>query len=157
MYPNSIYLKKNFFTYNILFALFAPHYQFYFSNQLNQNWKIFWRKSICTLLLNWWFTHFLFLLSSIIKIQNERKQSFLWMILEFIYFSGFDPWRVVKNRKQLFMLREAEIKHARIAMLAAVGWPASELCHYTFAKMFGMYRTCAKNKIFLFFFTVYIL
>ena len=53
--------------------------------------------------------------------------------------SGFDPWRVVKNRKQLFMLREAEIKHARIAMLAAVGWPASELCHYTFAKMFGTY------------------
>ena len=37
------------------------------------------------------------------------------------------------------MLREAEIKHARIAMLAAVGWPASELCHYTFAKMFGTY------------------
>jgi hypothetical protein len=50
---------------------------------------------------------------------------------------GFDPLGIVKTKKQLFALREAEIKHARIAMLAAIGWPSSELCHYTLAKMFG--------------------
>jgi hypothetical protein len=50
---------------------------------------------------------------------------------------GFDPLGIVKNQKQLFFLREAEIKHARIAMLAAIGWPASELYHYTIAEFFG--------------------
>ena len=50
---------------------------------------------------------------------------------------GFDPLGIVKSKEQLFLLREAEIKHARIAMLAAIGWPVSELCHYTIAKIFG--------------------
>jgi Chlorophyll A-B binding protein len=50
---------------------------------------------------------------------------------------GFDPLGIVKSKEQLFILREAEIKHARIAMLAAIGWPVSELCHYTLAKIFG--------------------
>jgi hypothetical protein len=36
-----------------------------------------------------------------------------------------------------FDLREAEIKHGRIAMLAAVGWPSSELYHYTLAEATG--------------------
>jgi len=40
---------------------------------------------------------------------------------------GFDPLRLAKNREELFYFREAEIKHARLAMLAAVGWPLSEL------------------------------
>jgi hypothetical protein len=31
-------------------------------------------------------------------------------------------------------MREAEIKHARLAMLAAAGWPLSELWHKNFAK-----------------------
>ena len=30
----------------------------------------------------------------------------------------------------------------RIAMLAAVGWPASELFHYSVAKLFGKYCLC---------------
>ena len=35
-------------------------------------------------------------------------------------------------------MREAEIKHARLAMLAAVGWPLSELWHKNIAEMFGL-------------------
>lgn len=30
---------------------------------------------------------------------------------------GFDPWRIAKSKKELFALREAEVKHARLAML----------------------------------------
>lgn len=40
---------------------------------------------------------------------------------------GFDPFNFATNREQLLYYREAEIKHARLAMLAAVGWPISEL------------------------------
>ncbi len=40
---------------------------------------------------------------------------------------GFDPLGFAKNADILLEYREAEIKHSRLAMLAAVGWPASEL------------------------------
>jgi hypothetical protein len=40
---------------------------------------------------------------------------------------GFDPLNFAKDEKLLMNMREAEIKHARIAMLAAAGWPLSEL------------------------------
>lgn len=40
---------------------------------------------------------------------------------------GFDPLNFAKDKKWLMNMREAEIKHARIAMLAAAGWPVSEL------------------------------
>jgi len=40
---------------------------------------------------------------------------------------GFDPFNFATNREQLLYYREAEVKHARLAMLAAVGWPISEL------------------------------
>ena len=43
--------------------------------------------------------------------------------------AGFDPLGLAKDRVSLFEFREAEIKHARLAMLAAVGWPISELYH----------------------------
>ena len=36
--------------------------------------------------------------------------------------AGFDPLNFAQNSKRLFVLREAEMKHARLAMLAAVGW-----------------------------------
>jgi hypothetical protein len=35
-------------------------------------------------------------------------------------------------------MREAEIKHGRLAMLAAVGWPISELWHKNIAGVFGL-------------------
>ena len=52
--------------------------------------------------------------------------------------AGFDPLGIVKTREQLFFYREAEIKHARIAMLAALGWPLSELYHYQLSQAFQM-------------------
>jgi hypothetical protein len=35
---------------------------------------------------------------------------------------GFDPLGFAKNTDDLMKYREAEIKHARLAMLAAAGW-----------------------------------
>jgi len=40
---------------------------------------------------------------------------------------GFDPLGFVKSESDLMNYREAEIKHARLAMLAAAGWPLSEI------------------------------
>jgi Chlorophyll A-B binding protein len=40
---------------------------------------------------------------------------------------GFDPFGFAKSKADLINYREAEIKHARLAMLAAAGWPLSEL------------------------------
>ena len=40
---------------------------------------------------------------------------------------GFDPLGFTKSRSDLMTCREAEIKHARLAMLAAAGWPLSEV------------------------------
>lgn len=39
----------------------------------------------------------------------------------------FDPFNFSQNKQDLKLYREAEIKHARLAMLAAIGWPVSEL------------------------------
>ena len=35
---------------------------------------------------------------------------------------GFDPLGFIKSEKTLYWMREAEVKHARLAMLGAVGW-----------------------------------
>ena len=40
---------------------------------------------------------------------------------------GFDPFNFASTEQSLLWQRQAEVKHARIAMLAAVGWPLSEL------------------------------
>jgi len=40
---------------------------------------------------------------------------------------GFDPIGFVKSEEDLMNYREAEIKHGRLAMLAAAGWPLSEV------------------------------
>ena len=41
---------------------------------------------------------------------------------------GFDPFNFSSSSpEQLTYYREAEVKHARLAMLAAIGWPSSEL------------------------------
>jgi hypothetical protein len=50
---------------------------------------------------------------------------------------GFDPLGFARNKDELYLLREAEIKHSRIAMLAALGWPTSELYHYSISSYFG--------------------
>mmetsp|Transcript_11763 Transcript_11763/g.24777 ORF Transcript_11763/g.24777 Transcript_11763/m.24777 type:complete len:227 (-) Transcript_11763:508-1188(-) len=51
---------------------------------------------------------------------------------------GFDPLNLAKNREQLVYMREAEVKHARLAMLAAAGWPTSELFDKPLAADFNM-------------------
>lgn len=51
---------------------------------------------------------------------------------------GFDPLGFAKNKDDLIKYREAEIKHARLAMLAAAGWPLSELFDTKLAGWLGM-------------------
>lgn len=51
--------------------------------------------------------------------------------------AGFDPMGFAKSKEQLWRFREAEIKHARLAMLAAVGWPVSELMDRSIADFFN--------------------
>jgi hypothetical protein len=51
---------------------------------------------------------------------------------------GFDPAGFAASQKDLNNYREAEIKHARLAMLAAAGWPLSELFDAKIAKVLGM-------------------
>jgi hypothetical protein len=40
---------------------------------------------------------------------------------------GFDPLGLADSNEKLAIYREAELKHGRLAMLAAAGWPISEL------------------------------
>ena len=40
---------------------------------------------------------------------------------------GFDPFNCATSESVLKNYREAELKHGRLAMLAAAGWPVSEL------------------------------
>ena len=41
-------------------------------------------------------------------------------------------------QRKVRWMREAEIKHARLAMLAAAGWPMAELLDGPFSKLFGL-------------------
>merc|ERR1719269_161845 len=43
---------------------------------------------------------------------------------------NFDPLMIADNSDKLAWYREAEIKHARLAMLAAFGWPVSEITNF---------------------------
>jgi len=51
---------------------------------------------------------------------------------------GFDPLGFADSYETLNRLREAEIKHGRLAMLAAAGWPLSELWDAKIAQFVGM-------------------
>jgi len=52
---------------------------------------------------------------------------------------GFDPFSFAGNDKEsLTYMREAEIKHGRLAMLAAAGWPIAELWDSKIAAAFGL-------------------
>lgn len=54
---------------------------------------------------------------------------------------GFDPLGFVKSEQDLIRYREAEVKHARLGMLAAAGWPLSELLQKKFAFIVNMAPT----------------
>jgi len=43
-----------------------------------------------------------------------------------------------ERKRKLAWMREAEIKHSRLAMLAAAGWPLSELLDGPLSKLFGL-------------------
>jgi len=43
---------------------------------------------------------------------------------------GFDPMQLADSPDKLAWYREAEVKHARLAMLAAFGWPVSEVTNF---------------------------
>merc|ERR1719311_168418 len=43
---------------------------------------------------------------------------------------NFDPLMIADNSEKLAWYREAEVKHARLAMLAAFGWPVSEVLNF---------------------------
>ena len=51
---------------------------------------------------------------------------------------GFDPLGFAKSEADLMNYREAEVKHARLAMLAAAGWPLSEVFDKKIAEVMGM-------------------
>jgi len=51
---------------------------------------------------------------------------------------GFDPLNFAQDEMMLMSMREAEIKHARLAMLAAAGWPLSELWDRSLAETFNL-------------------
>jgi len=59
--------------------------------------------------------------------------------------AGFDPFGFAKSKNALYWMREAEIRHSRLAMLAAVGWPISELYHKEIAQVFGLSSILASN------------
>jgi len=50
---------------------------------------------------------------------------------------GFDPFNLGGSNRIVWM-RDAEVKHARLAMLAAAGWPLSELWHKQIASAIGL-------------------
>eukprot|EP00285_Hemiselmis_virescens_P013502 CAMPEP_0173391686 /NCGR_PEP_ID=MMETSP1356-20130122/18526_1 /TAXON_ID=77927 ORGANISM="Hemiselmis virescens, Strain PCC157" /NCGR_SAMPLE_ID=MMETSP1356 /ASSEMBLY_ACC=CAM_ASM_000847 /LENGTH=329 /DNA_ID=CAMNT_0014349357 /DNA_START=58 /DNA_END=1043 /DNA_ORIENTATION=+ len=50
---------------------------------------------------------------------------------------GFDPLGFASRGDLLLQYREAELKHARLAMLAAVGWASSELLHPKLVALIG--------------------
>jgi len=51
---------------------------------------------------------------------------------------GFDPYGFAKTEAELLNYREAELKHGRLAMLAAAGWPLSEVLDKKIAGLFGL-------------------
>jgi len=61
--------------------------------------------------------------------------------------AGFDPCGFVKTREDLFLYREAEIKHSRIAMLGSLGFPISELYHQVLSKNLGLPNLLQDGKV----------
>ena len=53
-------------------------------------------------------------------------------------FARLRPTQIADSPKKLAWFREAEIRHARLAMLAAVGWPLSELFDGPLASSLGV-------------------
>lgn len=59
--------------------------------------------------------------------------------------SGFDPLGLVNSKVELYNYREAEIKHCRLAMLGAAGWPLAELWDTRLAELAGLPSIIEEN------------
>jgi len=58
---------------------------------------------------------------------------------------GFDPFGLADSKVSLYSFREAEVKHARLAMLAAAGWPLAELWDTSLANVLGLRPIIEEN------------
>lgn len=58
---------------------------------------------------------------------------------------GFDPFNFASDANALQWQRKAEMKHARLAMLATAGWFAAELFHTNIANKLGLAPLLASN------------
>merc|ERR1719454_372051 len=59
---------------------------------------------------------------------------------------GFDPLGLGKDKQTILNYRAAEIKHARLAMLAAAGWPLGEVFDKPLADTFGVSSPLVENN-----------
>jgi hypothetical protein len=60
---------------------------------------------------------------------------------------GFDPLNLATNQQDLNLYREAEIRHSRLAMLAVVGWPLSELWQSSIASKLDLPSLIRPNDL----------
>eukprot|EP00622_Pseudochattonella_farcimen_P001495 FR736208.1.p1 GENE.FR736208.1~~FR736208.1.p1 ORF type:complete len:157 (+),score=20.58 FR736208.1:297-767(+) len=58
---------------------------------------------------------------------------------------GFNPLNFAKDKETLLQFRAAEIKHARLAMLAAAGWTLAEVWDKSLANLIGADSPNADN------------
>jgi hypothetical protein len=58
---------------------------------------------------------------------------------------GFDPFNLASDKATLLSYRGAEVRHARLAMLAVAGWPLSELLQPKLAALAGAPAFLAKG------------
>ena len=61
--------------------------------------------------------------------------------------SGFDPFQLASDKATLLSYRGAELRHGRLAMLATVGWPMSELVQPSLATALGLPVETAKGGL----------
>jgi hypothetical protein len=59
---------------------------------------------------------------------------------------GFDPLQLADSSATLAWYREAEMKHARLAMLAAVGWPIAEKLNGPLSSALGLDSTLVDGR-----------
>lgn len=59
----------------------------------------------------------------------------------------FDPLNLARTREQLFRYRVAELKHGRLAMLAAVAYPAQEVANPPLSQALHLPNQLAFSKL----------
>ncbi len=98
-------------------------YIFMYSGIFEAGWKLAYLDSLCMLFINVTVPYILSWYCDVIYAITSQ-----W------------ARNVVHERDNIYLFsqyREAELKHARLAMLASVGWAVSELVHPNLAKLTG--------------------